>query len=106
MREDLDWITRHALEKDRSQRYLSAAALADDLQRHLNHEPVSVGPPSPGYKLRKFYQRNKVVSIAAALALLSLILGGALATWQWREAIIARGQEVIARQLAETALHA
>jgi serine/threonine protein kinase len=41
LRGDLDWIVLRALEKDRGRRYPSAAALADDIERHLRHEPVS-----------------------------------------------------------------
>ncbi len=42
---DLDWIVMKALEKDRARRYASAAALADDLQRFLDNDPVD-GPSS------------------------------------------------------------
>jgi len=103
MREDLDWIVLHALEKDRKNRYQSADDLAKDLQCYLSHEPVSVGPPSAGYRFRKFYQRNRAATIAAALVLISVILGGTVATWQWRVAVAAKEQEASARQRAETA---
>ena len=103
MREDLDWIVLHALEKDRRNRYQSADDLAKDLQCYLNHEPVSVGPPSAGYRFRKFYQRNRAATIAAALILLSVIMGGSVATWQWQVAVAAQEQEAAARQRAETA---
>ncbi|MHC4976979.1 MAG: serine/threonine protein kinase, partial [Planctomycetota bacterium] len=36
---DLDWMVLKALEKDRTRRYDSATALADDIQRYLNDEP-------------------------------------------------------------------
>ncbi len=103
MREDLDWIILHSLEKDRTHRYRSADALADDLQRHLNNEPVSVGPPQLGYRFRKFYLRNKVTSIAATLVFLSIIAGGSIATWQRNEALVAKNLEATARQNAENA---
>ena len=106
IREDLDWIIMHALEKDRSRRYSSADALADDLQRYLAHEPVSVGPPSAGYRLRKFFQRNKASSIAAMLVLTSVLAGGGVATWQWHEAFVAKELEATARHNAEAARNA
>jgi serine/threonine protein kinase len=40
VRGDLDWIVMKALEKDRTQRYESASGFANDIQRHLNDEPV------------------------------------------------------------------
>jgi serine/threonine protein kinase len=68
-RGDLDWITMKALEKDRTRRYASAAALADDIRRHLGNEPVAAGPPSAAYRTRKFVQRHRVgVAFGATLA--------------------------------------
>ena len=46
VRGDLDWIVMKALEKDRQRRYATANDLAEDIQRHLAHEPVLAGPPS------------------------------------------------------------
>src|SRR5205085_2298870 len=37
---ELDWIVRKALEKDRSRRYETASAFAEDVQRYLRDEPV------------------------------------------------------------------
>ena len=42
---DLDWIIMKGLEKDPARRYESVAALADDIERHLNHQPVIARPP-------------------------------------------------------------
>jgi len=71
IRGDLDWIALKALEKDRTRRYATANALALDVRRHLNNEPVSAGPPSTAYRLRKFARRHRVgVGFAAMLAIL------------------------------------
>src|SRR5581483_6048223 len=40
IRGELDWIVMKALEKDRNRRYVTANALALDIQRYLNDEPV------------------------------------------------------------------
>ena len=64
-----------ALAKERERRYASAIGLADDVERYLNHEPVSAGPPTAAYRLRKFVRRNRVQVAAAALVLLALVLG-------------------------------
>ena len=73
LRGDLDWITMRALEKDRTRRYQTANALAADVRRHLNHEPVSAGPPSAAYRASKFMRRHQFgVATAATLMLLLL----------------------------------
>src|SRR5208283_3054757 len=46
LRGDLDWITMKALEKDRARRYDSPNAIAADITRYLNDEPVLASPPS------------------------------------------------------------
>ncbi|MHC4697008.1 MAG: serine/threonine-protein kinase [Planctomycetota bacterium] len=60
MRGDLDWIVMKALEKDRSRRYDTAEVFAADIERHLNNEPVTAGPPGAMYQLRKMAARHKV----------------------------------------------
>ena len=75
VRGDLDWIVMKALAKERERRYASAIGLADDVERYLNHEPVSAGPPTAAYRLRKFVRRNRAQVTAAALVLLALMLG-------------------------------
>ncbi len=75
LRGDLDWITLRALEKDRARRYPSPMALADDLRRHLRHEPVDAGPPSLRYRAGKFVRRNRGLVIGTAATGIALIAG-------------------------------
>jgi len=79
LRGDLDWITMKALEKDRQRRYGSAAELAADLRRYLQSEPVTAGSPGHGYRLRKFCRRHRTGVLAAALVLMALVTGLAVA---------------------------
>jgi WD40 repeat protein/serine/threonine protein kinase len=79
LRGELDWIVMKALEKDRNRRYESASALAADVQRYLNDEPVQACPPSAWYRCRKFARRNKgVLATATALGLAVLVTVGSL----------------------------
>ena len=82
LRGDLDWILLKTLEKDRNRRYETATAFAQDLRSYLNHEPVSVGPPSAGYRLRKLVRRNRLAFAAAAAVFVSLAAGITVSTWQ------------------------
>jgi serine/threonine protein kinase len=50
VRGELDWIVMKALDKDRTRRYEAASALAQDLQRYLDDEPVLACPPSATYR--------------------------------------------------------
>jgi tetratricopeptide (TPR) repeat protein len=77
---ELDWITMRALEKDRDRRYGTIQELAADLQRFLRHEPVSAGPSTAGYRLKKLVRRNWMAALATMTVAGSLLVGGTLAT--------------------------
>jgi serine/threonine protein kinase/WD40 repeat protein len=78
---ELDWIVMKALEKDRNRRYETASALAADVQRYLNKEPVSACPPSTWYRVRKVVQRHRSAVVAVSFIVLSLVAGIIAATW-------------------------
>jgi tetratricopeptide (TPR) repeat protein len=75
VRGELDWIVLKALEKDRNRRYETAVGLALDVQRHLAGEVVLAAPPSAGYRLKKFLRKHRGPVTAAALVLLTLLVG-------------------------------
>jgi tetratricopeptide (TPR) repeat protein len=79
LRGDLNWIVLKALEKDRTRRYETADALAADIQHHLHHEPVSVGPPAATYRLQKFIRRNRNLVMAGTAVAAALLVGLVLA---------------------------
>jgi non-specific serine/threonine protein kinase/serine/threonine-protein kinase len=60
LREDLDWIAGKALQRDRERRYATPSALAADLRRYLNHEPVLAHSASTAYQIRKFVRRHRL----------------------------------------------
>jgi len=79
LRGDLDWIVMKAIAKDRTRRYDSASALADDVARHLRNEPVLAGPPSAIYRTTKLFQRNRGLILAGTVAALGLLIGAGMA---------------------------
>jgi serine/threonine protein kinase len=101
MRGELDWIVMKCLEKDRNRRYATANGLIRDIERFMNDEPVEAGPPSSGYKFRKFLRRNRGPVLAAALVLLAL-LGGILGTSMGL--VRAEGERRRANEASEQAL--
>lgn len=81
LRADLDWIVLRAMAKDREERYESASALAADLQRYLDHEPLLAGPPSASYRLRKFVRRYRSQVAAVVAVLVTALVGAVVAIW-------------------------
>ena len=73
LRGDLDTITMKALAREQNRRYLSAAALADDVRRYLTSRPVEAQPDSGGYRLRKFVTRHRL-GVAATAAVTAAVL--------------------------------
>lgn len=74
IRGELDWIVMKALDKDRNRRYESASALAADVQRYLDDEPVQACPPSAWYRLRKFARRKKAVFTTVSVIVMALLV--------------------------------
>jgi tetratricopeptide (TPR) repeat protein len=82
LRGDLDWIVMKCLEKDRARRYETSVGLARDVERHLNHEPVSAAAPGVLYRARKFVRRHRGGLGMAATLLLLLVAGAVVSVWQ------------------------
>lgn len=101
LRGDLDWIVMKALEKKRDDRYESASALAKDLQRHLEHEPIEAKPPTPFSQVAKWAQRHKEIALATIIASLATLT--VLAVWA---GIHLATQRAIAAQVAQGATQA
>jgi serine/threonine protein kinase/Flp pilus assembly protein TadD len=77
LRGDLDVITLKAIAKEPSERYESAQAMADDVERHLQHRPIRARPASVSYRLKRFVQRNRpMIGVSAAAGVLLLAIGG------------------------------
>lgn len=79
LRGDLDWIVMRALEKERTRRYDSPAALLADIQRHLRQEPVLAGPPSASYRVGRFVRRHRF-GVGAAIAAVVLLVAVSITT--------------------------
>jgi serine/threonine protein kinase/tetratricopeptide (TPR) repeat protein len=99
LKRDLDWVVMKCLEKERSRRYGTANALAIEIQRFLDDEPVLAGPPSAGYKLRKFVKRHRAGVAMGAIIAGSMITAMAVSV---RYAVLTRrANESALRSLTE-----
>lgn len=82
LKTDLDRVLLKALAEEPEHRYPTAEALADDLRRWLDGQPVLAEKPKFGYRLRKFVARNRM-GVAAGVLLAASLAGGIGATlWQ------------------------
>jgi WD40 repeat protein len=97
---DIDVIVNKALEKNKTNRYQSAADLAADIRRHLNDQPILARAPSRRYQLRKFVRRHKALFLSMTAVFVALVAGLIGTTWQ---AVRATQQEVIAQKNAALA---
>ena len=78
---DLDTIVAKALKKRPEERYVSARALAADLQCFLSHEPIRARPDSIVYRTGRFLRRHRWRVAAAALA--TALTAATIAGWSF-----------------------
>ena len=86
LRGDLDAIMLKALRKRSDQRYPTALAFADDLQRWLRKEPVSAQPDGLGYRIRRFMARRWPLVVAGAAISATLLVATGVALVQANKA--------------------
>ena len=82
LRGDLGRIIAHALEPEPARRYGSVALLREDLERWLEHRPLTLRRPGVAYALGRFVRRHRWGVAASALAVAALIGTTLAAVWQ------------------------
>ena len=73
--QELDTILMKSIAKDPADRYSSAKAMADDLRRFLDDQPILARPPSVFDKAVKWTKRHRAITLTAVL-MLAIIAGG------------------------------
>jgi eukaryotic-like serine/threonine-protein kinase len=98
---DLDNIVLHALKKEPGERYSTVEAMADDIRRVMDSEPISLRLGQRAYRARLFVRRHRL-AVAMAATLLLALSGGSVALWLQNRAIEAeRDTALVERRRAE-----
>ncbi|HSN31733.1 MAG TPA: protein kinase [Ideonella sp.] len=108
LRGDLDTVVAKCLEPEPQQRYPSVHALADDVRRHLRHEPIAARPAGIAYHAAKFVRRHRAGVAVAGMATLAIAAGVVGTVLEGREAVrqslaaqAARDRALLQQTLAE-----
>lgn len=81
---DLEAVLAKAMARNPAQRYASALAFAEDLQRFLDGEPVEARRGTAGFGLRKWVARHRALAAGAAFALAGVAVTAVLLGLQSR----------------------
>ena len=90
---DLETICLKCLQKEAHQRYESADALAEDLTRYLNGEPILARPRSSSERLWKWVRRRP--TLAALVVVSTLLILATAGGGMWYRADLNRQREVV-----------
>src|SRR5262249_13568832 len=84
---DLETICLKCLRKEPSQRYTTAAELADDLQLFLLGQPIHARPVGIVERGWRWCRNKPVIAGLAAVLLLALVSGFSTSLVLWRQAV-------------------
>ncbi len=84
LRGDLDTILMRALDLDSKRRYETVEQFADDIRRHLQHQPVRAQPDTLMYRVSKFTRRHAGALTAGALVTAALLGSLGVSAYQAR----------------------
>jgi serine/threonine protein kinase/tetratricopeptide (TPR) repeat protein len=98
---DLDNIVLMSMRKEPPRRYSSVGQFSEDVRRHLEGLPVVARKATLSYRSTKFIRRNKVAVAAAAVIILTLLIGIAATGWEAHIALAERARAEAAGARAE-----
>ena len=102
---ELDWVLSKGLNKDPQLRYGHIGSLAKDLERFLQGKPVSAGPVSALYHVRKFVFRHLLAVLAVSFFLSALFAATIISTRSWMQAQKARDKALLESKKSQATLN-
>ena len=101
---ELETIVQRAMEKRPEDRFSSAQAMADELRRYLEHQPLQIEPPGLILRAKKWCRRHPAVTsalgAASIVAFLAMVVISILSVISQRELSAAIESERQQRRLA------
>jgi len=98
---DLDAIVSMAMRKEPDRRYPSVEALADDLRRHLQGEPVRARHGDWRYNAAKFVRRHLFAAVIVGALFVGLAVIAGVTLWQNHRISLARDATAQERDRAQ-----
>jgi Flp pilus assembly protein TadD len=98
---DLEIIVLKCLSKEPDQRYASARALAEDLARFLDGEPIIARRPSLQYRLRRIARKHRALVVVSAASLVVILILATFGVRAWLQARWTQQQSEERARLAE-----
>ena len=87
---DLEIICLKAMAQRPQDRYAEAAALAEDLRRWLNDEPIEARRMGTPERAARWARRNPIVALLVAAVVIVTFVGLTAVIWQWGRAELHR----------------
>lgn len=100
---DLDAIVLKCLHADRTQRYDTPNALANDIKRHLNDSIIHASPTPWRIRTRKLIRRQRWAIALSSVAFITLAAGFSTSTWLFFRESKARQEQSELRAIADRA---
>jgi WD40 repeat protein/tetratricopeptide (TPR) repeat protein len=100
---DLETIILKAMARDPRERYLPAAAMAEDLRRFLDDRSILARRAGPAERTWRWCRRNQAVAALLAALMMVFTAGFAGVTYQWRRA---EGEATRANRTAQAEIEA
>lgn len=81
---DAEIVCAMAMDRDRARRHPGAKTLARDVRCVVERRPILATPPSLGLRLRRFAERHRALTAAAAVAAFAVVATPLVIAWRER----------------------